>query len=110
MKTKISLLIGGLLLCVAAAATAQDTLFYSGFSYDDPSFIIEPADLNGADDQVGEWSGDEFPEGIGDILEAVAIFVAVAYLLRMRPCRGKGCGCKTDIRGLLYSGFHGISL
>jgi hypothetical protein len=48
---------------------AQDVVFQTGFEYDLEDFIEEPANLNGAIDQIGEWSGDFFPEGIGDILE-----------------------------------------
>lgn len=68
MKTRISLSILGL-LWLAASLPAQDIVFFTGFEYDDIPFVIEPNDMNGADDQVGEWSGDEFPEGVGDILE-----------------------------------------
>ena len=57
-------------LLVASPLLAQDTVFSTGFEYESEDIIIEPADLNGADDQVGEWSGDEFPENSGgDILE-----------------------------------------
>lgn len=68
MKTKISLIVV-MLLAMTQSLQAQDTVFSTGFEYDDFPIIFEPADMNGADDQIGEWSGDEFPEGIGDILE-----------------------------------------
>jgi|GEM_PF-1930754 len=68
MKTKVSL-IAVVLLALTCQLQAQDTVFSTGFDYDEFPFVIEPADLNGANNQVGEWSGDEFPEGIGDILE-----------------------------------------
>ena len=58
-----------LLLLASSSAVGQDTVFFSGFEYDLEPIVFEPADLNGATDQVGLWSGDEFPEGIGDILE-----------------------------------------
>lgn len=69
MNTRISLITLGVLLWATSPLLAQKTVFYTGFEYDDIPFVIEPADLNGANDQVGLWSGDtEFPEGIGDIL------------------------------------------
>lgn len=69
MKTKISLIPLGVLLWVAAPLLAQNTVFFTSFEYDQDPIVIEPAELNGADDQVGMWSGDQiFPEGIGDIL------------------------------------------
>ena len=70
MKTKISL-IALVLLFAANPLHAQQTVFSTTFDYDDFPFVIEPTDLNGAIDQIGEWSGDEFPEVAGgDILEA----------------------------------------
>ena len=59
-----------ILLAGASLSTAQDTVFFTGFEYSEAPVIFEPAELNGADGQIGEWSGDEFPEGQGDILFA----------------------------------------
>ena len=69
MNKKITLVMLGVLLLATSQVFAQDTVFFTGFEYaaGEP-FVIEPIELNGADDQVGEWSGDEFPEGQGDIL------------------------------------------
>jgi hypothetical protein len=69
MKSKITLSALGMLLLATCQVLAQDTVFFSGFEYDGLfPIIVEPVDMNGAEDQVGEWSGDEFPEGTGDIL------------------------------------------
>ena len=60
-----------LLLVGSGEVAAQITVFQTGFEYGselDEPFIVEPKDLNGANGQVGLWSGDEFPEGQGDIL------------------------------------------
>ena len=67
MKTiTLSLVLG---LFLTAPLFAQDTVFFSGFEgLEDDLLVFEPTDLNGATDQVGEWSGNEFPEGQGDIL------------------------------------------
>lgn len=57
------------LLILAAPVFAQDTLFFAGFEgFDEIPFVIEPADLNADSKLIGEWSGEEFPEGQGDIL------------------------------------------
>ena len=69
MNKRILTAIVGALLCVASPSFAQDTVFYTGFDYSDIPIVIEPGDLNGARQQVGSWSGDEFSEGTGDILE-----------------------------------------
>lgn len=67
MKTKISL-ITVMLLAVTCSLQAQETVFSTTFDYDQLPIVFEPADLNGAEGQIGEWSGPEFAEGIGDIL------------------------------------------
>ena len=67
MNKKIILPMLGFLVLGTCQLFAQDTVFFTGFEYDaGEPFVIEPIDLNGADDQVGEWSGDEFPEGQGE--------------------------------------------
>ena len=73
MKMKISLVVV-MLLGATFPLLGQDTVFFSGFEYSDGApFPFEPVELNGADDQVGEWSGDEFPEGVGDIVAPDAV-------------------------------------
>ena len=62
------LVIPTLLLLASSAAVGQVTVFFTGFEYDLEPIVFGPIDLNGAKDQVGTWSGDEFPEGIGDAL------------------------------------------
>ena len=66
-KTTLSLL--GILLLVATQLPAQDTVFFSDFEFGgDVDFsIFEVADLNDADDQIGEWTGDDefFPDADG---------------------------------------------
>ena len=85
MNQKITLPMLAILLLATSHLLAQDTVFFSGFEYDPfAPFVIEPVDLNGADDQVGEWSGDEFPEGQGDILLAPDS-VGISRLYRCTP-------------------------
>ena len=58
-----------LLLVGSGELAAQITVFQTGFEYgndpNDEPIVIEPKDLNGANGQIGEWSGDEFPDGDG---------------------------------------------
>ncbi len=68
MNKKSALSVLGILLFAAGQLSAQDTVFSTGFEYDLEPIVFTPAELDGADGQVGFWSGDEFPEGIGDIL------------------------------------------
>lgn len=68
MYKSFPMLAAAVLLAGASLSMAQDTVFFTGFEYPEPPVIFEPAELNGADGQIGEWSGDEFPEGQGDIL------------------------------------------
>ena len=69
MNIKRSFLTLSFLLLAVTALCAQETLFFSGFEYEeDEVTIFEPDEMNGAIDQVGEWVGDPFPPGQGDIL------------------------------------------
>jgi hypothetical protein len=68
MHARTALAIWGTLLLTSGRLAAQETVFATGFEYNLEPVVISPADLNGADGQVGQWSGEEFPEGIGDIL------------------------------------------
>lgn len=53
-----------LLLLLAARVGLGQTLFSSDFEYAaTPDALLEAVNLNGAIDQVGLWSGDDFPEG-----------------------------------------------
>lgn len=60
------------LTLLASVAFAQETKFFTSFEFgslNDEPFVIAPADLNGANDQVGEWGGEDIPEAVGgDIL------------------------------------------
>lgn len=68
MKTKISLLLM-MLLAMTSSLQAQQTVFFTGFDYESLPFILAPSDLNGSIGQVGDWSGDDFPDASGgDIL------------------------------------------
>lgn len=52
------------LLFTARVSLAQTPLFSTDFEYDvTPIALLEAVDLNGANNQVGLWSGDDFPEG-----------------------------------------------
>lgn len=71
--TKQVLLFAAMLMLVTSTAFAQrETKFRTGFEYgsfSDEPFVFEPADLNSANGQIGEWAGAEIPEGVGgDIL------------------------------------------
>lgn len=68
MYKTIPMLAAAALLSGGSLLTAQDTVFSTGFEYADPPVVFEPSELNGAEGQIGEWSGDEFPLGQGDIL------------------------------------------
>lgn len=68
MKTRTLSFALALLVAAASSAIAQETVFFSGFEGMEDAVIFEPDEMNGADNQVGEWTGLEFPEGQGDIL------------------------------------------
>ena len=53
-------------VCGPADLTGQTTVFQTGFEYAFESSPLSPSDLNGATGQIGSWSGDDFPEGIGN--------------------------------------------
>ena len=107
MKTKISLL-AVLLLGAAYPLHAQETVFFTGFEYDVLPFVFEPTDLNGATDQVGEWSGDPFPVGQGDIIEipdSVAIIPSPFGGELMMYDRGTGDEDGNDVTGSYFADF-----
>ncbi len=64
-----------LLLIVSSAAVGQDTVFFTGFEYELEPIVIEPIDLNGAIDQIGLWSGLEFPPSQGQFPDDRVLFV-----------------------------------
>lgn len=71
MNKQILPIFAALLLATSSVFAQRETVFFTAFEYgnDELQGILEPAELNGAEDQVGEWSGDEFPEGQGDIAD-----------------------------------------
>lgn len=71
MNKQILPILAALLLASSSVFAQRETVFFTGFEYgnDELDGVLEPAELNGAEDQIGEWSGDEFPEGIGDIAD-----------------------------------------
>lgn len=107
MKTRISL-IAVMLLVATCPLQGQDTIFFSGFEYDVLPFVIMPSELNGAIDQIGEWSGDEFPEGRGDIVTApdsVAIVPSPFGGNLFLYDRGTGDEDGNDITGSFFADF-----
>lgn len=67
-KRSLSILLT-LLLVTSSVYGQRETFFFTGFEYDEEPFPFEPAELNGATGQIGEWSGDEFPESVTDIID-----------------------------------------
>ena len=68
MKKRILLTLSTLTLISGAALGQRKTVFQTSFEYgsfDAEPAVFEPADLDGADDQVGSWSGDELPDAVG---------------------------------------------
>ena len=68
MKNRILLTLAMLSLIAGAALGQRKTVFQTSFEYgsfDAEPAVFEPADLNGADDQVGSWSGEELPDANG---------------------------------------------
>ena len=73
MSKKLFVILAGLLLATSSVI-GQETKFFSSFEYGsldgEPSPIFEPADINGADGQIGSWTGNDLPEAVGgDIVE-----------------------------------------
>jgi len=73
MKKKLFLILAGLLL-VSSSVTAQETKFFTSFEFgsfgDEPEGIFAPSDINGADDQIGDWIGNDIPDAVGgDIVD-----------------------------------------
>lgn len=70
MKVKLTFSILSVLLVAVGSLAAQETRFFTGFEFIDEGepFLadfdpVNASVLNGANDQVGEWSGDDFPVG-----------------------------------------------
>ena len=53
------------MLITGGNLTAQDTVFFTDFDLGEGFTILEVAELNDADDQVGTWTGEDFPVGDG---------------------------------------------
>jgi len=68
MKNRSFLTLAMLCLIAGAAFGQRQTVFQTSFEYgdvlDEPA-VFEPADLDGADDQIGTWSGEEIPDANG---------------------------------------------
>lgn len=73
MKKRIFFIAATLMLVSSTVFAQRETKFQTSFEYGslgDEPVVFEPADLNDAEDQIGEWVGDEIPEGAGgDIIE-----------------------------------------
>jgi hypothetical protein len=68
MKNRLFLTLAMLCLLAGTAFGQRQTVFQTSFEYGDFANeppVFEPADLNGADDQVGTWSGGEIPDANG---------------------------------------------
>ena len=72
-------LLAFLFVAVPAEVVGQITVFQTGFEYDEEPIVFEPLDLNGAIDQVGLWSGLEFPPGTGGVAPEAVGFVDNPY-------------------------------
>ncbi len=68
-----------LFVAVPAEVVGQITVFQTGFEYNEEPIVFEPSDLNGAIDQVGLWSGLEFPSGRGNGAPDTVAFVDNPY-------------------------------
>lgn len=68
MTKKILLTTAALWLIASSVFAQRTTVFQTSFEYgsfEDEPVVFEPLDLNGADNQIGEWSGLEIPLGSG---------------------------------------------
>ena len=98
-----SLLSLATLWCVVAPAKVegQVTVFQTGFEYEDEPIVFEPVDLNGAIDQVGLWSGIEFPIGAGELAPDAVGFVDNPYggrgYFMDRPQGDDGSGIRPNV-------------
>lgn len=80
MTKQVFLFAAALMLVTSSAFAQRETKFRTEFEYgslSDEPFVFEPLDLNGAEGQVGEWTGAEIPEGSGgDILPGAPLDAA----------------------------------
>lgn len=72
MKIQIPIVLATMLLFTSTAFGQRETFFETAFEYADEPFILEdsePSELDGATGQIGNWVGDPFPAGVGDIFD-----------------------------------------
>ena len=65
MKIKLTKLILSLMLITGGNLVAQETVFFTDFDLGEGFTFLEVSELNDADDQVGTWTGEDFPAGDG---------------------------------------------
>ncbi len=68
MTKRVFITMTTVLLFSSSLFAQRETRFFSSFEYGslaDEPVVFAPEHLNGAEDQIGTWVGEEFPDGVG---------------------------------------------